>query len=187
VERVGSLRVIFAIFFASISFYLLSGLFGERLGELDAFLPPPDYEQIMGGGEAASAVIMGATPTKENDAHEAWFSNYEEALAEARKQNRALFIDFTGFTCTNCRWMEQNMFHKPGIENLLDEMIKVKLFTDRRGEPYESNKQFQKDRFNSIELPLYVIMTPEEEVLGTKTFTRDIGEFKEFMNKGLLE
>lgn len=187
VERVGSLRVIFAIFFASISFYLLSGLFGERLGELDAFLPPPDYEQIMGGGEAASAVIMGATPTKENDAHEAWFSNYEEALAEARKQNRALFIDFTGFTCTNCRWMEQNMFHKPNIENLLDEMIKVKLFTDRRGEPYESNKQFQKDRFNSIELPLYVIMTPEEEVLGTKTFTRDIGEFKEFMNKGLLE
>ncbi len=188
VERVGSLRVVFSILFAAITFYLLSGLFGQKLGELDAFLPPPDYEMIMEGGAGLTAVGFGEVTTKKSeDSHANWYSNVDQAFEEAKRTNKPVFLDFTGFTCTNCRWMEQNMFEKSVISNLLDKMVKVRLFTDRRGEPYESNKLFQKDKFNSIELPLYVVLTPDGKVIGTKAFTRNVEEFREFLAKGLIE
>ncbi|MDQ3321705.1 MAG: disulfide bond formation protein DsbD, partial [Acidobacteriota bacterium] len=39
-ERIGAIRVVSAILSLAISFYLLTGLFGARLGELESFLPP---------------------------------------------------------------------------------------------------------------------------------------------------
>ena len=49
----------------------------------------------------------------------------------------------------------------------------------------EKNKEFQKTKFNSIELPLYVILTPDEKLVGTKAFTRDLQEFLDFLEKGV--
>jgi thiol:disulfide interchange protein DsbD len=191
VDRVGGGRAIFAILFASITFYLLSGLYGKPLGELDAFLPPPDYEQHTGaqtGGTPVQTASMGGGSSLKTNAEaseENWHSDYKTALAESKKTGKPLFIDFTGFTCTNCRWMERNMFPKQQIVGLMDQMIKVRLYTDRREEPYLSNKTMQQTRFGSIELPLYVVMKPNEEVVGTKAFTRNEGEFTEFLKKGV--
>lgn len=191
VDRVGGGRAVFAIVFASITFYLLSGLYGKPLGELDAFLPPPDYEQHTGaqtsGTPVQTASMGGGTPLKtaSEAAEENWFSDYNTALAESKKTGKPLFIDFTGFTCTNCRWMERNMFPKQQVAGLMDQMIKVRLYTDRREEPYTTNKNMQQSRFGSIELPLYVVMKPNEEVVGTKAFTRNEAEFTEFLKKGV--
>jgi hypothetical protein len=63
-------------------------------------------------------------------------------------------------------------------------MITVKLYTDRRSEPDISNQKMQLDRFGSIDIPLYVILTPEEELIGTKPFTRDVEEYLDFLKKG---
>lgn len=185
IESVGALRIIFSIFFFSISFYLISGLFGVKLGELDAFLPPPDYHNIISNenskskeSDAEYAQILN-NPIKQEE----WLEDYQTALQVSRNENRPLFIDFSGFTCTNCRWMELNMFTKSEVKHLLDQMIKVRLFTDRREEPYISNKKFQMERFNSIELPLYVIQTPEEQVIATSNFTRNPDEFINFLKK----
>ncbi len=189
VESIGTPRIMFSLFFLSILFYLFVGLMGKPLGELDAFLPPPNYEELMNPeGAVASAALGGTMLTDANsskNAHEElqWYDNYEKALQEAKKQNKRIFIDFTGFTCTNCRWMELNMFSKPQIAAELKKMILVRLFTDRRNEPYLSNKKFQHERFNSIELPLYVIYTPDEKLIGTKAFTRDVNEFLEFLQR----
>ncbi|HYF02327.1 MAG TPA: cytochrome c biogenesis protein CcdA [Patescibacteria group bacterium] len=191
VDRVGGGRAVFAIVFASITFYLLSGLYGKPLGELDAFLPPPDYEQHTGtqtGGTPVQTASMGgggSLKTNAEASEENWFSDYKTALAESKKTGKPLFIDFTGFTCTNCRWMERNMFPKQQVAGLMDQMIKVRLYTDRREEPYLSNKSMQQSRFGSIELPLYVVMKPNEEVVGTKAFTRNEAEFAEFLKKGV--
>ena len=95
-----------------------------------------------------------------------------------------MFLDFTGWTCTNCRWMEAKYFPDPEVATLMKDMIKVKLYTDRRKEPELSNKKMQEERFNSIDLPLYVIQDPNENVLGTKVFTRDKQEFLNFLHKG---
>jgi len=189
VNSIGTPRILFAVFFTSITFYLLLGLFGKPLGELDAFLPPPNYEEIMSTSSTTISSSAGGltiySNNKSRTSHEElpWLDNYQEALKIAKEQNKKIFIDFTGFTCTNCRWMELNMFTKPQIQAELEKMVLVRLFTDRRNEPYLSNKEFQPSRFNSIELPLYVIYTPDEKLLGTKAFKRDENEFLNFMKQ----
>lgn len=185
VESVGTLRILFAVFFISISFYLVSGLFGKKLGELDAFLPPPDYEGIIGSNASVNGSLVSTDPnpyTSENATNE-WLNDYQQALKLAKDSGKPIFIDFSGFTCTNCRWMEINMFTKPEVKKLLSQMVKVRLFTDRREEPYISNKNMQMQRFNSIELPLYVIQNADEKVIATKAFTRDVNEFVSFLNQ----
>jgi thiol:disulfide interchange protein DsbD len=189
VESIGTPRILFSLFFVTITIWLVTGLFGKPLGELDAFLPPPDYEQLMNPGTSVTAVAGGIAlspakqETKDNNGELQWLDNYQQGLKLAKEQNKKLFVDFTGFTCTNCRWMELNMFTKPEVSNLLSGMILVRLYTDRRNEPYLSNKQFQNDRFKSIELPLYVLYTPDEKLLGTKTFTRNQSEFINFLKE----
>ncbi len=182
IDRLSATRTVWAIVFASVTIYLFSGLFGKPLGELDAFLPPKGY-----GGSAAIQSGIGlsdnsnATPAY-NEAE--WYKDYNKALEVAKKENKKMFLDFTGWTCTNCRWMEANYFPDPEVATLMKDMIKVKLYTDRRKEPELSNKKMQEERFNSIDLPLYVIQDPNENVLGTKVFTRDKQEFLNFLHKG---
>lgn len=187
IEAVGTLRILFAIFFISISFYLVGGLSGKKLGELDAFLPPPDYEQII----STSGVNLNPnnpTTLNKNQQNEDdfWLQDYNQALLIAKETGKPVFIDFSGFTCTNCRWMEINMFSRPQVKSLLSGMVKVRLFTDRRQEPYISNKEMQMKRFNSIELPLYVIQTYDEKVIATSAFTRNVNDFVSFLKKAFI-
>ncbi len=189
VDSIGTPRVVFAVIFASITFYLLIGLYGKPLGELDAFLPPPNYNELMSTKQSGNITAGANTPAPARSISTSkeeliWMDNYQEALKLAKEKKKMLFIDFTGYTCTNCRWMELNMFSKNEIKSYLENMILLRLYTDRRNEPYQSNKNFQKNRFNSIELPLYVIYTPEEKLIGTKAFTRDVSEFMGFLKKG---
>jgi len=186
VETVGTMRILFAIFFISISFYLVSGLTGKKLGELDAFLPPPDYEQIISAGVNYSGNIPTASIQTTPGQKDEWLQDYQTALKIAKDTGKPIFIDFSGFTCTNCRWMEINMFSKPEVKQLLSGMVKVRLFTDRKEEPYISNKEMQMKRFNSIELPLYVIQTADEKVIATSAFTRNVDEFISFLKKAYI-
>ncbi len=183
VENVGTMRVLFATFFISISFYLMSGLFGKKLGELDAFLPPPDYEQIISSQANTTGNFYENNQIQNSNENEDWLHDYQSGLQLAKQTGKHMFLDFSGFTCTNCRWMEINMFNKSEVKKLLSNMVKVRLFTDRKQEPYISNKEMQMRRFNSIELPLYVIQTPDEKVIATSAFTRDVDEFINFLKK----
>ena len=60
-----------------------------------------------------------------------WMKNqYKEALAKARAENKLVFINFTGYACTNCHWMKANMFPRPEITGLLKDFVLVDLYTD---------------------------------------------------------
>lgn len=186
VETVGSLRAIFITIFFSIAFYLMIGLWDKPLGELDAFLPPAEYHEIMSastGGAAAS--VISTNESTNNKEEVVWLKNLDEAKKLSKEQNKPIFIDFTGFTCTNCRWMEQNFFRKSETIDLFSKYILVKLYTDRLEEPYISNKKLQEEKFGSIELPMYAIISTDGEVLGTETFTRDYNQFVKFLNLGI--
>ncbi len=178
-SNLGALRIIWAIIFGAITIFLIPGLFGKNMGEIDAFLPPQGYLNANVSSASAGGSMFG-----EKGETTVWLHDYDEALALAKKENKPIFIDFTGWTCTNCRWMESNVFPLPQVQKYFTGMINVKLYTDRREEPELSNKEFQKSMFNSIELPLYVILTPDEKLVGTKAFTRDLQEFLDFLDKG---
>ncbi len=178
-DSIGALRVLSAVFFLSISFYLLRGLFGFPLGELDAFLPPRNY-----GGLQASYLATGVG--RQNSEELEWGTDYQAALSKARQQNRPVFIDFTGYTCTNCRWMEENIFPLAEVRSRFEEMVLVQLYTDGTEAEHEANLKFEQERFGTIALPLYVIMSPQDELLVKhEGLTRDPQEFVAFLDEGL--
>ena len=171
-ESVGPLRLLSSLGCIAFCFYLLTGLFGAPLGELDAFFPP--Y-----GSQGSVAKIRAGEEL-------AWRDDYETALAEARVTGRPIFIDFTGYACTNCRWMEANVFPDPEVRGLLEQYIRVQLYTDGLGEVYDRNRAFQETRFGTVALPFYVVLSPEDrEVARFPGLTRDRDLFKRFLMKGL--
>ena len=125
-----------------LTLWMSTGLAGRRLGELEAFLPPGD----LGGGHAGEL---------------AWIVNdYEAALARAASGNQPVLIDFTGYTCTNCRWMEANMFTQPEVSRELGRFVRLRLYTDGQGEEYRRFQNLQRDTFGTVALPYYAVLSP---------------------------
>jgi thiol:disulfide interchange protein DsbD len=149
--------------------WLASGLTGRRLGELEAFLPPADLTELAPNGELP------------------WIVNdYDAALREARDRNQRILIDFTGYTCTNCRWMEANMFPQPNVAMELARYVRVRLYTDRRGQPYEGFQDMEQALFGTVALPYYAVMLPDgRPVLGFGGLTRDSSQYTAFLRQGL--
>lgn len=172
-RSIGLVRVLNAFLFGTLAFYLLTGLFGTRLGELESFLPPAkETASSIGGGSPMSGELS-------------WLTNdYQAALNQAKAENKKLFIDFTGYTCTNCRWMEANMFPKPAVRTELEKFVRVRLYTDGEGEPYEGFQKMQEQKFGTVALPLYALITPAGEISATfEGLTRDENEFVSFLKK----
>jgi thiol:disulfide interchange protein len=189
-DRLGVLRMLFATFFLGIGFYLFAGLNNQPLGELDAFIPPMNYNEIMhAGGGAATTAAVGAPGAVKNGAvkeSEVWLSNYQEALARARRENKPLFIDFTGYLCTNCRWMEANVFTRADVQALFKDFILVRLYTDGRGAEYDANRTTQEQRFGTIALPFYVVIDQNDKVIQTfPGMTRKPEDFVSFLKSSL--
>jgi len=179
-EALGVFRLFSAIFFLAVSFYLLRGLMGFPLGELDAFLPPRDY------GEVSAAGLDPAGNRTVQSGEEKWLTNYAAALEVARQERRPVFIDFTGYTCTNCRWMESNVFPLPEVQELFGRYVLVRLYTDGPDREHEENLNFERDRFGTIALPFYAVVSPDRATIATfPGLTRNPGQFVSFLKKGL--
>jgi thiol:disulfide interchange protein len=151
--------------------WLGSGLRGRPLRQIEAFLPPS-------APIASSSLGRGTVPT--------WVLNdYDGALRTARTSGKLVFVDFTGYTCTNCRWMEANIFSRPDVGAELSEFVLARLYTDGEGEMYERQQAFQEHTFGTVALPLYAVVDSEGKVRATFTgLTRDPAEFIAFLHRG---
>ena len=172
-ERIGAFRLVSAILSLAISFWLITGLFGAKLGELEAFLPP-DLDGT------SSFRVIGA----ERDELK-WIKNdYPAALAQAKAENKRVFLDFTGYTCTNCRWMEANIFPKPEVEAELKKFVLSSLYTDGEGEIYEKQQAMEQEMFGTVALPFYAVVDGDGKIIGTfPGLTRNAAEFVDFLKK----
>jgi len=172
-EQLGVVRMLGGVGFLAVGFYLGAGLSGKPLGELDAFLPP--YSMESGVASFTSATRFSSEP-------ERWLQRYDDALVEAKQRNRPIFIDFTGVTCTNCRWMEKNIFARADVAELMRDFVLVQLWTDKGDAESRANQEMQKARFGTVALPFYAILSPNGEVLATfDGLTRNPEEFKAFL------
>jgi thiol:disulfide interchange protein len=154
--------------------WLASGLNERRrLDQIEAFLPP-----VSPMGPLASA--GGVSPT--------WMLNdFEGALTAAQSTGKLVFVDFTGYTCTNCRWMEANIFSRPDVGAELGQFVLSRLYTDGDGEIYERQQAFQEKTFGTVALPLYAVIGPEGKVRATFSgLSRNPAEFIAFL-KGARE
>jgi thiol:disulfide interchange protein len=169
-DSLGVGRVLIAACFLTFSISLLPGLFGASLGNVEAFIPvqAKGVALLSGGGEPAAPV---------------WLKNqYREALLKARAENKLVFINFTGYACTNCHWMKANMFPKPEITGLLKDFVLVDLYTDGTDAPSEQNQQLEEKRFGTVAIPFYAIVDPDEHTIATfPGLTRNVSEFVGFL------
>ena len=145
----------------------MEGVAGAPVGELEAFLPPRP------AGLASDGL--------------AWrLNDFEGARAAAREGRGLVFVDFTGYTCTNCRWMEANMFPRPEVAVELARYVRVRLYTDGQGEPFLGFQKMQRDTYGTVALPYYVALdsngTPKVAFGG---LTRNSAEYVAFLRKGL--
>jgi len=171
-------RLVAGAAFIAVTIFLGSGLFGRRLGEVEAFLPPRTYP----GDETDPRIAARDDYTGEL----AWFASYEDGLTAAAATNRPIFVDFTGYTCTNCRWMEANVFPRDEIQELFGNYVLVRLYTDGQGERYARNRDFQLTRFGTVAMPLYAILSPTGQSVATLAgLTRNSEKFASFLRAPL--
>jgi len=169
-ETVGIGRLLTAALFLILAFSLLPGMFGLRLGEIEAYIPAP-VATIGGGGEASGLKFLK--------------NQYKEALAQAKAENKRVFLDFTGYTCTNCKWMKANMFPKPEVTAELKNFVLVELYTDGTDAASLENQQLQEKKFGTVAIPFYAVVDPSETVLSTSAgLTKNLDEFLKFLKQG---
>ena len=126
------------------------------------------------------------------------FKDYYEAVEYAKEVQKPLFVDFTGYGCVNCRKTEEHIWVKDDVwTRLKNDFVMVSLYVDDR-KPLDEilyskvqdeklrnvgNKwaDFQIVNFAQNSQPLYVLMTPDEQVLakprGYKDNAKDYAEF----------
>lgn len=209
VEKVTVPRLLLSIATFSFVVYLIPGLWGAPLKALAGYLPPMythDFN-LISNDEAGAASCE--TPKYADFLHlphgiQGYF-DYEQAVACARKQNKPLFIDFTGHGCTNCREMEANVWADPEVLKLLkNDFVVVALYVDDKTELPESewytssydnkvkktigkqNADLQITRLNNNAQPFYVLVGADEKVLAwPKAYDRSVADFKNFLESGL--
>jgi thiol:disulfide interchange protein len=170
-DTVGVTRLLAGAAFLIFSISLVPGMFGARLGELDAFVPPATASP---GGPAASSGGL------------VWMKDqYREALDRARQENKRVLVVFTGYACTNCHWMKANMFTRPEIAAVMKDFVLVELYTDGTDDASLQNQKLQETRFQTVAIPYYAILSADEKTLATfPGLTRNSEEFLAFLKRG---
>jgi thiol:disulfide interchange protein DsbD len=180
-KQIGTGRLMLAMPFILFSFYLIPGLMGASLGIWDSWLPPKQATDVSVVRSLAQQGI-GSTNSGEG---ENWTSNYDEAREAAQKKNKPLFIDFTGYTCTNCRAMETNVFPLEEIQKRFAKMQQVRLYTDD-GSDGPANQKFQFELTGTVALPTYVIIDPEnEKIMDQLVGYANKDRFRQFLDTGI--
>jgi thiol:disulfide interchange protein len=171
-DKVGIWRLLIGIAFLAFAMNLIPGMFGGKLGELDAYVPLP-----------AGGTTLGASSGTTGASGPVWMKNqYEQALAKAREEGKPVLLSFTGYACTNCHWMKANMFPRPQIAEALSNFVLVELYTDGTDEASELNQKVLSEKFSTSAIPFYAIVGADGKVIASFAgLTRSTEEFLGFL------
>jgi len=162
--ELGAVRLLIGTVCVAFGLSLVPGMFGAKLGEIEAYIPPPANRS--GNGDLA------------------WVENdLPSAFAQAKAEGKTVLVNFTGYACTNCHWMKANMFTKPEIAGVMKNMVLVDLYTDGTDAASEANQKLEEEKFQTIAEPFYVLYDPNQNVIATfPSYTRDTQAYLTFLN-----
>ena len=167
----------------------------QPLGALSGLAPPVCYNffQPCEGGDCGKV-----------------FKDLDEGLAYAEEHNMPVMLDFTGYTCVNCRKMEENVWTEPQIRELLcNDFVLISLYVDDRSALPEDQQErvarldgrdgtilldrvgekwhyLQQQAYNYNAQPYYALVTPQGETLNPPVaYTPDVDEYEAFLRCGL--
>ena len=167
-EAVSIPRLLLGMLILALAFFLLSGLFGAPLGEIDAYVPASTRATASVDGSSNGIVFA------KND--------LPGALSRAKAEGKPVFLNFTGYTCTNCKLMKANMFPRPEIAAEMSKFVLVELYTDGADPGSEANLKLQEETHKTVAIPYYVILDSDGNTLRAfPGLTRDPQEFLRFL------
>ena len=205
-------RLSLGLLVLAFTIYLIPGIWGAPLKIISGFPPPMNYSEAPYGvgftklGSAGSAEKYSMPDGAELGPHDIIaFNNYVAGLTYAKKVNKPVLIDFTGYACVNCRKMEERVWANSEILGILNkEIVLISLYVDDKrllpdNEQYTSkttgkritsigNKwsDFQIKEYQANAQPYYVLMDLQEQNLNTPIgYTPDVEKYKNWLNEGL--
>ena len=194
VEHVSVFRLTLAIGVFSFVVYMIPGLWGAPLNAISGYIPPmstQDY-QVNGRVENANAGRKYADFLHLPHQLEGHF-DFEEAVEDAQRQNKPIFVDVTGHACNNCREMETMVWSNDRVLPMLrDDFVICALYVDdmtkiEGGKRLGSvNAAFAQERWGVNAQPGYILLAPDGETVlaGPRGYDTDIDAFVKFLEKG---
>lgn len=213
IRKRGIVRMSLATLSLAFTAYLVTGFFNNEktgnynsLGALSGLAPPAHYNFFKPAQEVDQS-IKAEFPSYTMCANNIpCFKDYYEGLAFAKRENKLAFLDFTGYGCVNCRKVEEHIWVRDEIrEKLTEDFVLISLYVDddkkldetkisaREGNPKIRNvgnkwADFQIVNFQQNSQPLYIMMTPDEEVVAKPRGYRQnegVKEYNDYMECGL--
>jgi thiol:disulfide interchange protein len=194
VPHISISRLLFAIVAFSFSLYLVPGIWGAPLKLISGFPPPEFYKEWK-------------TTTSESECPHnlTCFHDYAEGMRYAKSQNKPVMIDFTGWSCVNCRKMEDNVWSDPKVlSHLTRDYVLISLYVDDKQDlpqdeqtisPTTGKKikttgnkwsDMQAHIYNTNSQPYYVLLDNKEKILAQpRGYTPDIKDYLSFLDEGL--
>lgn len=170
-------RKLFGVVSIGFLVYLVQGLIPSerpKLSLLSGILPPLNVSYFHQDGDG----ILGMHP----------IHDYFQAVEVAKKENKPILIDFTGYGCENCRKMEEFVWSQTDILPILqNEVVLASLYIDDKEELPENQQtkinigegqvkkiktvgdrwsMFQQINFENNSQPHYVLVTPDGKVIN---------------------
>lgn len=203
-ESISGLRLFSAIIAFGFSIYLASGLIYDKekqsynaLSLLSGLAPPLGYSYF-------------SPKDCPNDLK--CFKDFKSGIEYAKKEDKPILLDFTGYACVNCRKMEEHVWPLPEVDEVLREnFILISLYVDDKKQLPETEQlsvkrtsgkglrklknyghkwaHFQAKYFGVNSQPFYLLMDPNTyQILNDPVgYTPDPSEYISFLECGLSE
>jgi thiol:disulfide interchange protein DsbD len=181
-ESISVPRLGFSLVFLTLGLYMLPGLFKGADGDsqrprgtiyawVESFLLPETESRKFSPGDSRSGASRQLV----------WHHKLSEALAEAKRDNKLVFVDITGIACTNCRLNERDAFPLPEVQKALAQHVLLKLYAEA-GVPKRVDQQPGSDEtiqlretvFKTNALPVYALLKPKDDSEYGFTVHREI-------------
>jgi thiol:disulfide interchange protein len=148
-KHIGVGQLMLAIITFSFVIYMIPGMFGAPLKLLSGYIPPQhtldfDINKIVRENGGSTVAINDKNDLCTKPKYSELFNlphglngyfDFDQGDSCAQKQNKPIFIDFTGLGCTNCRKMEENVWIDPRVLKILkNDYVIVSLFVDDKTE-----------------------------------------------------
>ena len=193
VTHIGVGRLIFAILSLSFALYLTPGIWGAPLKIISGFPPPEFYKEWKTGDS-------GECP------HDlACFHDFDEGMRYAKSQGKPVMVDFTGWSCVNCRKMEDNVWSDPKVlKRLSNDYVLISLYVDDKEELPQAQQSIsattgkkirttgnkwsdlQASVYNTNSQPYYILLDTKGKVLAKpRGYTPDIKQYLSYLDEGL--
>lgn len=204
-------RLFFAMLVLGFTLYMVPGLWGAPLKGISGWLPPQATQDF----DLYNSEVSISNPNSENSEkkysnlfHAPYglnaFYDYDEGLAYSKKVNKPVLLDFTGWSCTNCRKMEASVWSdKNVLSRLMNDYVLISLYVDDKTELAEEEKyisefsgkkiktigqkwsDLQATAFGTNSQPYYVITDTEgRKLVPPQAFNLDITNYINFLDSG---